>query len=69
MRMDLYANDRLVVENGLILENVKLGTVSDKTSIQLKAVLKSRRHWEMKWRGREFPVNGILAHSRMGTKS
>ena len=40
VRMDLYANDRLVVENGLILENVKLGTVSDKTSIQLKAVLK-----------------------------
>ena len=54
VRMDLYANDRLVVENGLILENVKLGTVSDKTSIQLKAVLKSRRHWEMKWQAESF---------------
>lgn len=40
VRMDLYVGDRLVAENGLIFEGVKLGTVSDKTTLDLTAVLK-----------------------------
>ena len=64
--MDLYANDRLVVENGLILENVKLGTVSDKTSIQLKAVLKVPTSLGNEVAGREFPVKWYFSAQQDG---
>jgi hypothetical protein len=40
VQMDLYVGERLVVENGLIFDGVKLGTVSDKTTLDLTAVLK-----------------------------
>lgn len=66
VRMDLYANDRLVVENGLILENVKLGTVSDKTSIQLKAVLKVPTSLGNEVAGREFPVKWYFSAQQDG---